>query len=117
MEKGHYLPRTDPEKAIWLNTFNQKLNQPAPGGAAFPTLREYLGLTAAEVAQVGADNAMFAFCITNQDSFKNEKEERTNYKNLVRSGTEGVPMQSYPTSPVLTPPTAVPQGVFRRIPN
>ncbi len=116
MAKDYYLPEDDPGKVIWLTTFNQKINQPDPGGV-FPTLGEALHLTAAEVAQTGADAAMFAFCIANQDSFKNEKEERTMYKNLLRSGTEGVAMDPYPTSPAVAVPAVVPQGVFKRIPG
>ena len=116
MAKSNYIPDGDAEKAIWLTTFNQKINQPDPGGV-FPTLGEALLLTAAEVAQTGADAAIFAFCIANQDSFKNEKEERTQYKNLLRSGTEGVAMDPYPTSPPVAAPAVVPQGIFRRIPG
>ena len=60
---------------------------------------------------------MCNFCVQNQDSFKNEKEERTDYKNLVKHGTEGVAMDAYPTSVTVSPPEAVPQGIFKRIPK
>lgn len=116
MRKAPYLPPDDPGKAIWLTTFNQKINQPDPG-AVFPTLGEALNLTAGEVAQTGADALMFAFCIQNQDSFKKEKEERTKYKNLVRSGEEGIVMDPYPTAPPVAAPIVVPQGIFKRIPE
>lgn len=114
MAKTSYLPKNDPGRAIWLNTFSQKIGVP---GSSEPTVGEDLGLSAAEVTQTEADALMFGFCIQNQDSFKNEKEERTDYKNLVRSGTEGEVMDEYPTSPPVSPPAAVPQGVFRRIPE
>lgn len=114
MKKAPYLPSDDPGKATWLNTFSGKISQPGSGGT---TAGENLGLTAAEVDQTAADALMFNFCVQNQDSFKNEKEERTDYKNLLRSGAEGVAMDPYPTSIVVTPPEAVPQGIFKRIPK
>ncbi len=114
MAKGDYLPDDDPGKATWLNTFSQKISV---AGSSEPTAGEDLGLTAAEVTQTEADALMFNFCVQNQDSFKNEKEERTDYKNLLRGGAEGVAMDPYPTSTVVTPPEAVPQGIFKRIPK
>ena len=114
MAKAFYLPTDDPGKTIWLNTFSQKISLPGSPGT---TVGEDLGLTAGEVSQTADDTAMFAFCIQNQDSFKNEKQERTNYKNLVRDATEGEPMDEYPTSPPVSPPSPVPQGVFKRIPE
>jgi len=114
MAKNPYLPSDDPGKATWLNTFSQKISV---AGSSLPTRGEELGLSAAEVTQTAADALMFSFCIQNQDSFKNEKEERTDYKNLVRGGAEGVAMDPYPTSPSVTPPEAVPQGIFKRIPK
>lgn len=114
MAKAPYLPSDDPGKSTWLNTFSQKISV---AGSSLPTQGEELGLSAAEVDQTAADALMFAFCIQNQDSFKNEKEERTNYKNLLRGGAEGVAMDPYPTSPAVSPPAVVPQGVFKRIPK
>ncbi len=114
MAKGDYLPDDDPGKAIWLNTFSQKISLP---GSVEPTVGQDLGLTDGEVTQTAADALMFAFCIQNQDSFKNERKERTDYKNLARSGNEGEPMDEYPTSPAVSPPTPVPEGVFKRIPE
>ena len=114
MAKDFYIPNGDAAKAIWLNTFSQKISLPGSPGT---TVGEDLGLTSAEVTQAEADALMFAFCIQNQDSFKNEREERTNYKNLVRDATEGEPMDEYPTSPPVSPPSPVPQGVFKRIPE
>ena len=114
MAKGDYLPDDDPGKAIWLNTFSGKINQT---GSSLPTRGEELGLTAGEVAGTIADNRMFGFCIQNQDSFKNEKEERTDYKNLLKGGSEGVLMNPYPVSVPVTPPPAVAQGIFKRIPQ
>ena len=116
MAKAPYLPADDPGKAIWLNTFDQGINQPDPSGV-FPTLGEALGLTAAEVTATGADALMFAFCIQNQDSFNTERQERTNYKNLARSGEEGTAMDPYPVSAVVAPPAPVPEGIFKRIPE
>ena len=114
MAKDNYLPRADAAKAIWLNTFSQKISLP---GSTEPTAGEDLGLTGAEVTQTAADALMFNFCVQNQDSFKNERKERTDYKNLARSGNEGEPMGPYPTSPPVVPPAVVPQGIFKRIPE
>lgn len=114
MAKDFYLPRKESKKVIWLNTFANKISQP---GSTEPTVGEDLNLTAAEVAQTVDDAAMFAFCVQNQDSFKDEKESRTQYKNRAGYGTESAPMEPYPTSPPVSPPTVVPEGVFKRIPD
>lgn len=116
MAKKHYLPRSGPQRAIWLNTFNKQINQAAPAGPA-ANLGEYLGLLPGEVAQTAADNAMYSFCIQNQKNFNQEKKERTTYKNLLDSGKEGETMNPYPTVPVVAPPPPVPQGIFKRIPR
>jgi len=113
MAKDNYLPRADAALAIWLNTFAAKISETTTPGS---TLGEDLNLTSAEVNQTVADAAMYNFCIQNQDQFKNEKEARTNYKNKVRSGNQGVPMAEYPTSTPVSPPSPVPEGVFKRIP-
>lgn len=107
-----YVPDTEPKKVIWLNNLSQKLSEP---GSTEPTRGEDLGLSAAEVTQTGKDAAMYAFCISNQENFKGEKQERTEYKNLAASGPEGVPMAAYPVSTPVSPPEAVPQGIFKRV--
>lgn len=114
MAKDHYLPNREPEKVIWLNNLSQKLSEPGSPGT---TRGDDLGLSATEVTQTAADAAMYAFCISNQENFKGEKEERTDYKNLAALGEEGVPMDDYPASTPVSPPEAVPQGIFRRIPE
>jgi len=108
-----YLPKTEGGRVTWLNTFAGKVSE---AGSTLPTKGEELGLTAAEVAGVLADNAMYGFCIGNQDNFKDEKEARTKYKNRAATGAEGVVMEPYPVVTPVTPPTAVPQGIFKRIP-
>jgi hypothetical protein len=49
MPKSYYLPPDDPGKVTWLNNFASKL----------PTHQTTLGLTAAEVGSVQADNDFF----------------------------------------------------------
>jgi hypothetical protein len=116
MKKEYYIPTSDAAKVIWLNTFNEILNEAAPGGLGI-TLGEYVGVTAGEMTQIDKDRKMFEFSIKNQDVFKNEGKERTSYKNRLSSGSSGKMMSAYPTSPVVTPPAPVPEGVFVRIPK
>ena len=112
MAKDFYLPRTDSKKAIWLTNLASKLSEP---GVNEPTRGQDHGLTAGEVTGIVASALIYAFCIGNQENFKGEKQERTNYKNLLADGQEGVVMPAYPTSTVVAPPAAVPQGVFKRV--
>ena len=112
MAKQFYVPDTEAKKVIWLNNLSQKLSEPGSPGT---TRGEDLGLSATEVSQTDADAAMYDFCISNQENFKGEKQERTNYKNLAATGQEGVPMDPYPVSTPVSPPEAVPQGIFKRV--
>lgn len=112
--KAPFLPASDSGKRTWMNTFSAGISGPDPTGG-FASLGQLLGLSAAEVASIAADALMFGFCIQNLDDFVGEKENRTTYKNLVRSGPVGSPITPYPLVPVVSPPATVAPGVFSRV--
>jgi len=107
MRKKSYLPSTDHDKVVWLNNFATK----------FTVLSPSLGFVAADITSVNNDAAMFAYLITLVETFTTEKEERVNYKNLIRSGPIGT-VGVFPTMPAISAaPVSVPAGVFLRIAN
>lgn len=106
MKKDKYLPRPDDKRVKWLNDFAAKL----------PTHAATLNVSAAELTSVQNDAAMFAYLVSLVGIFITEKEERVNYKDLMRDGPIGTPAGDFPDMPLLgTPPTAVAPGIFPRI--
>jgi len=106
MKKSPYLPKADKDKVIWLNNF----------AAKFAAVAVSLGFTPADVASVNSDAAMFAWLVALVETFTTAKEERVDYKNLIRSGAIGSPVGILPTAPVVpAAPAAVPAGIFPRI--
>jgi len=107
MAKDDYLPREDSGFEKWLReTFNVKL----PAHAAT------FGLTAAQLASVKDDTLNFSYWLRQSTLFKDEKEERVNYKNLLRHGPLGSPAGTPPTPPVIPEaPAGILPGIEPRI--
>jgi hypothetical protein len=62
------------------------------------------------------DAAMFTWLIAHVETFTSAKEERVNYKNLIRSGVIGSSVGAVPAVPNVAPaPVAVAAGIFPRI--
>ncbi len=106
MAKDHYLPRTDEGRLIWINNFSTKI------GNYVSTL----GLTAADVTSAKNDAAMFAYLVNAVEVFTTAKEQRVNFKNLVKDGPLGKPLGLVPDAPALgTKPADVAPGIFPRL--
>lgn len=100
-----YIPSTDSELKSWLENFNLKL--PAHAGT--------FGITTAQLASVNADQLNFSYWFDQNILFRDEKEERVSYKNLLRDGPIGTPAGTPPTPPVIpAAPAAVLPGIVPR---
>lgn len=106
MAKSNYVPRSDKDKVVWLNNFASKFAQVATG----------LGFTAADVTSVSNDAAMFSYLINQVEVYTTAKEQRVDYKNLIKDGPLGKPGGALPVAPAAgTVPTVVQPGIFARI--
>ncbi len=106
MAKDHYLPRADKDRVVWLNNFSTKF-----GTSAVP-----LGFVAADVTSVNNDGALFNYLVNQVEVFTSAKENRVNYKNLIKDGPLGAVAGPAPTVPVVpAAPTGVAAGIFPRI--
>jgi len=106
MAKNNYLPRADKDRAVWLNNFSGK----------FATASTGLGFLAADVTSVNNDAAMYNYLINLVEIFTTAKEQRVNYKNLIKDGPLGSPGGTLPVAPtVAAAPAAVAPGIFPRI--
>lgn len=106
MATQFYLPKKDEDKKTWLNTFAAKL----------PSHAANLSVSAAEITSVQNDAAALVYWLGNIDLFATEKEERVQYKNILRDGPIGTPggvVPSTPTPPA--PPATVLPGIFPRV--
>ncbi|MCE3278113.1 MAG: hypothetical protein K0S44_304 [Bacteroidetes bacterium] len=104
--KTGYLPRTDADRAIWMNNFANKIATYAPS----------VGITPAEVTSVNNDKAYFQFIVNMHDVYKQTLNNITAYKNLLRKAVAQQHLGALPTAPVLgTAPAAVPEGIFDRV--
>ena len=102
-----YLPGTDAGKVAWLQNFSTKLNTHGPT----------LGMTAAEIASVAADNAMVQYIWGLLVGSRTRMQEITAYKQAVFGGTGEAALGSVPTgySGSGSPASVVPPDVFGRI--
>ncbi len=106
MAKTNYLPRAEKDRVVWLNNFSDKFSQSAAS----------LGFTAAEVAAVTNDAAMFSFLITCVEIYTTAKEQCVDYKNLVSKGPIGATGGPVPPPPAMAAvPTEVAPGIFPRL--
>ena len=100
------MPSADQDRLIWLNNFAGKF-----ASAATP-----LGFVAADVTSVNNDAAMFTYLVNLVETFTTAKEQRVQYKNLIKDGPLGKVAGAVPTaSTVAAAPTAVAAGIFPRI--
>lgn len=105
MSKAHYIPNDDASKDGWLSRFAAKLLNHSTA----------LGLTAAETTAVAADAAFFHYALDAQHKYADTSQQWTAYKNAARGGT-GTVLGNLPLAPtLLTAPTMVAPGIFRRI--
>jgi hypothetical protein len=106
MPNKTFIPSADKDKAVWLKNFANKI------GVYQPTL----GLTAAEVASVQSDSAIFTYTIDMVEVYKNESQKRVSFKNILGHGEIGTPLPVFPANPTLTvPPALVAAGIFKRL--
>jgi hypothetical protein len=106
MAKKTYLPKADADKVIWLNNF----------AAKFSPLAVTLGFVAADATAVTNDAAMFAYLMGTVENFTTAKEQRVEYKNLIKDGPIGSVGGAVPSGPAVpAAPTVVAPGVFPRI--
>jgi hypothetical protein len=106
MSKNTYLPNTDSDRVLWLNNF----------AAKFTPLAVTLGFVAADATAVTNDATMFAYLMGQVETFTTAKEQRVQYKNLIKDGPLGKPGGTLPAGPaVAAPPTIVAPGIFPRI--
>ena len=102
MAKSYYIPSDDQGKCLWLSNFSQKL----------PACAAAVGVSAAEVAGVQADNAFFAYVCDARNQYGQKAQEWTAYKNDARRGDT---LGAMPVPPTLdAPPAAVPANIFGR---
>ena len=104
MARSRYLPAKDKDRMVWLGSFASKLNLHALT----------LGISAAELASVEADAAMYTFIVNRVEQMKREINKWVAYKNMISSGEEVVSALPVTLSPVAAPPE-VPGALFRRI--
>ena len=106
MSKAGYLPRAEKDRLVWFNNFSDKFSKSAIG----------LGFTAADVASVFNDAAMFSFLITCVEIYTTAKEQCVDYKNLIGKGPIGATGGPVPPPPSMsTMPTEVAPGIFPRL--
>lgn len=109
MAKSRYLPSSDPAKVAWLANFATKL----------PTYQALFGLTAAEVAQVTADNVLVQYIW----AYVNGSRTRAADLNAFRKALfDGPAFPALPAVPAPAPfamagaaPALTPPDVFGRI--
>lgn len=106
MAKNGYLPRADKDRVVWLNNFASK----------FAQVSTTLGFVAADVTSVNNDAAMFSYLVNQVEIYTTAKEQRVDYKNLIKEGPIGSPAGALPVAPAAgTVPTVVAPGIFPRI--
>jgi len=101
-----YLPRPDKDRVVWLNNFASKFAQVA-NALGFPT---------ADVTSVNNDATMFSYLVNQVEVYTTAKEQRVDYRNLIKEGPIGSPAGVMPVAPTTgTVPTVVAPGIFPRI--
>lgn len=102
MKKKPYLPKREPDRVVWLNTFASKI-----GGLAAS-----LGITPAEVIVIMAMAKFYEYIINLISISKAYTQDLTKFKNTLSFAPNGTTLGPLP---VLTPPPALPltqAGIF-----
>lgn len=101
-----YLPETDEAKVNWLNNFAEKKETHGP----------LFGFSSASIAQTERDAEMFAYIVGVIDQNKQDSQEFTAYKNILRDGPKSEPTATFPSfEPAAPVPTIVPADIFGRV--
>lgn len=104
--KQAYLPETDEAKVNWLNNFAEKKETHGP----------LFGFDSASVTQSEQDALMFAYMVGVIDQNKQDSQEFTTYKNILRDGPKSQPTATFPSYESAPPvPTIVPADIFGRV--
>jgi hypothetical protein len=100
-----YLPVSDADRVVWLNTFSSRIGQYATS----------LGLTTAEVTSVQNDASMFAYLVQLQEAGHQYWTAVSGLKKQMRSSPQQSIAPAIPASPAVgPPPAAVRSGIFNR---
>ncbi len=103
---ANFLPGADADRVIWLNNFSAKI----------ATYAALVGITAAEITSIHNDAAMFQYIMTIQEIYKQNLQNLTGYKSLLKHAIAQQHLGAIPVLPALpTTPTLVSEGVFDRI--
>jgi hypothetical protein len=106
MSKNHYLPQADKDRIVWFNNFVSKFAPSAVG----------LGFVAADVTAVNNDAAMFQYLVNQVETYTSAKEQRVNFRDLIKNGPIGKLGGSLPVAPVApTLPAMVAPGILPRL--
>jgi hypothetical protein len=105
MTNSSYLPYADAQRVGWLNNITVKL----------PNYQTVLGLSSADVQQITADNAMYAYTVNLLNIVKQSHQHATSFKNLLSHNVGSQQLGAAPALPVLpTAPAMVQGGIFDR---
>lgn len=104
MSKSYYLPRTDEQKATWLNNFAIKL----------PALITKYNITGTEQLDIVASAAYFDGLVKLKNQFVAFQAALTAYKNAMRDGDATV-STVFPQVPMVTLPAAPAFDIFGRV--
>ena len=106
MNTHNFLPGADADRVIWLNNFDAKI-------AVYAALT---GITAAELASIHKDATMFQYIMTIQEIYKQNLQNLTGYKTLLKHAIAQQHLGAIPVIPALpTAPALVAEGVFDRV--
>ena len=92
-----YLPKLDDDRVKWFANFATK----------FDTHHTTVGFVAADLVSVRNDSANLKFCIDFAVAYTKEARERVAFKNTIINGAVGLPAQTLPQNPVITPPAVL----------
>lgn len=104
MSKNYYLPRTDEDKATWLNNFALKL----------PIYANKYNITSAEMQDMQSSAQYFDALLDCNNQFKAYVSSVTAFKNLLRDGAKNGAISELPMPPAAMLPPAVAPGIFAR---
>lgn len=104
MSKNYYLPRTDEDKATWLNNFALKL----------PIYASKYNITPEEIQDMQSSAQYFDALLDYNNQFKAYVSSVTAFKNLLRDGAKNGTVSEMPMPPAVMLPPAVAPGIFAR---